>query len=213
MAENIDDYAAIGQAVTANQAAVSDSIQRLRAQAYAAGALRVESAADGGCAAGTTADLCDPAGESAGRLRAAVQPDGGLCCAEHGVGRCGIADLVWRGHWYWGADFQPPALGMGRMGMELGTRRLLQPRHLGRMARRVSTAESLVPSATDHLDGPARIRRQLALSPAKLHASAASSTGCDPAGSGKQAGLQTACESPSQHASTEPAPAKQRISA
>ena len=40
MAQNIDDYAAIGQAVTANQAAVSDSIQRLRAQAYAAGALR-----------------------------------------------------------------------------------------------------------------------------------------------------------------------------
>jgi hypothetical protein len=40
MAENIDDYAAIGQAVTANQAAVSDSIQRLRAQAYTAGALR-----------------------------------------------------------------------------------------------------------------------------------------------------------------------------
>src|SRR6201999_407643 len=32
MAENIDDYAAIGQAVTANQAEVSDSIQRLRAQ-------------------------------------------------------------------------------------------------------------------------------------------------------------------------------------
>ena len=40
MAQNIDDYAAIGQAVTTNQAAVSDSIQRLRAQAYAAGALR-----------------------------------------------------------------------------------------------------------------------------------------------------------------------------
>src|ERR1700733_389099 len=40
MADNIDDYAAIGQAVTTNQAAVSDSIQRLRAQAYAAGALR-----------------------------------------------------------------------------------------------------------------------------------------------------------------------------
>jgi Protein of unknown function (DUF3300) len=40
MAENIDDYAAIGAAVTANQAEVSASIQRLRAQAYAAGALR-----------------------------------------------------------------------------------------------------------------------------------------------------------------------------
>jgi len=40
MAENIDDYAAIGQAVTENQAEVAASIQRLRAQAYASGALR-----------------------------------------------------------------------------------------------------------------------------------------------------------------------------
>lgn len=40
MAENIDDYAAIGQAVTANQAEVAASIQRLRSQAYAAGSLR-----------------------------------------------------------------------------------------------------------------------------------------------------------------------------
>jgi len=40
MAENIDDYAAIGQAVIANQAEVTASIQRLRAQAYAAGSLR-----------------------------------------------------------------------------------------------------------------------------------------------------------------------------
>src|SRR5271170_3757094 len=40
MAENIDDYAAIGAAVTANQAEVAASIQRLRAQAYAAGTLR-----------------------------------------------------------------------------------------------------------------------------------------------------------------------------
>jgi len=40
MAENIDDYAAIGQAVLTNQAEVSASIQRLRAQAYASGALR-----------------------------------------------------------------------------------------------------------------------------------------------------------------------------
>jgi hypothetical protein len=40
MAEHIDDYAAIGQAVTANQAEVASSIQRLRSQAYASGALR-----------------------------------------------------------------------------------------------------------------------------------------------------------------------------
>ncbi len=40
MAGNIDDYAAIGSAVTANQGEVSAAIQRLRAQAYASGALR-----------------------------------------------------------------------------------------------------------------------------------------------------------------------------
>src|SRR5271170_2044724 len=40
MSEHIDDYAAIGQAVTANQQQVSDSIQRLRAQAAAAGNLQ-----------------------------------------------------------------------------------------------------------------------------------------------------------------------------
>jgi hypothetical protein len=40
MAENVDDYASIGQAFSADQAAVSASIQRLRAQAYAAGNLQ-----------------------------------------------------------------------------------------------------------------------------------------------------------------------------
>ncbi len=40
MAQHIDDYAAIGQAFSADQAAVTTSIQRLRAQAYASGALR-----------------------------------------------------------------------------------------------------------------------------------------------------------------------------
>ena len=39
MAQNIDSYAAIGQAFAANQATVMDSVQRLRQQAYAAGAL------------------------------------------------------------------------------------------------------------------------------------------------------------------------------
>ena len=43
MAENIDDYAAIGQAFSADQGAVSASIQRLRSQAYAAGSLHSNS--------------------------------------------------------------------------------------------------------------------------------------------------------------------------
>jgi hypothetical protein len=40
MAENVDDYAAIGEAFSADQGEVTASIQRLRAQAYASGALR-----------------------------------------------------------------------------------------------------------------------------------------------------------------------------
>ena len=40
MAEDIDDFAAIGEAFNADQGAVSASIQRLRAQAYAAGTLQ-----------------------------------------------------------------------------------------------------------------------------------------------------------------------------
>ena len=40
MAEHIDDYAAIGQAVSADQGLVAASVQRLRSQAYLAGSLR-----------------------------------------------------------------------------------------------------------------------------------------------------------------------------
>src|SRR5580704_7645940 len=40
MAQHIDDYAAIGQAFSADQGAVAASVQRLRAQAYQAGTLR-----------------------------------------------------------------------------------------------------------------------------------------------------------------------------
>ncbi len=43
MAQHVDDYAAIGEAFTADQSAVSASVQRLRAQAYASGALRSNS--------------------------------------------------------------------------------------------------------------------------------------------------------------------------
>jgi hypothetical protein len=43
MAQNIDDYAAIGEAFSADQGAVTASIQRLRAQAYAAGTLQSNS--------------------------------------------------------------------------------------------------------------------------------------------------------------------------
>ncbi len=73
MAENIDDYAAIGAAVTANQDEVSASIQRLRAQAYAAGvAAQHPAAASRGAAECGPAYLRDPTGESAGGVRAAI---------------------------------------------------------------------------------------------------------------------------------------------
>src|SRR6516225_10157464 len=39
MAQNIDDFATIGQAFAANQGMVMDSVQRLRQQAYSVGAL------------------------------------------------------------------------------------------------------------------------------------------------------------------------------
>jgi hypothetical protein len=83
------------------------------------------------------------------------------------------------------------------MGMGMGTRCVLQPRHLGWMAWRVSTTESLVPSATSSVYRPAGIRRQLALSAAKLHAAPSAAASGDPAGSRQQADLQAAYESPS----------------
>ncbi len=43
MAEHVDDYAAIGEAFLSDQGSVTEAIQRLRAQAYASGALRTNS--------------------------------------------------------------------------------------------------------------------------------------------------------------------------
>ncbi len=47
MSDHIDDYAAIGQAVTANQQSVADSIQRLRAQAVCGGKFAEQCTAEG----------------------------------------------------------------------------------------------------------------------------------------------------------------------
>lgn len=43
MAQHVDDYAAIGAAFSSNQGMVMDSVQRLRSEAYASGALRSDS--------------------------------------------------------------------------------------------------------------------------------------------------------------------------
>jgi len=56
MAQHIDDYAAIGQAFQADQGSVAASIQRLRAQAYAAGTLRSNSQ--------QTVEVQQPAGQT-----------------------------------------------------------------------------------------------------------------------------------------------------
>ncbi len=84
MAENIDDFAAIGQAFSADQGAVSASIQRLRAQAYAAGNLQSNQQQQvAGAAVGRPADLCNSARKSASRLCAGLQPHRRLCQASN----------------------------------------------------------------------------------------------------------------------------------
>jgi hypothetical protein len=144
MAENIDDYAAIGAAVTANQGEVAASIQRLRAQAYASGALRSTPTAASRVAAGwRPAHLCDPAGESAGCVCAAIQPHG---CLRRILPEPG-ADYLW--HWHRDYSFAgEPALGLGRLGMELGRPPdLLQPGPVGRVGRGLSATAHLVSAA------------------------------------------------------------------
>jgi len=63
MAQNIDDYAAIGQAFSADQGSVTASIQRLRAQAYDAGTLRTnqQQSVDVQQSAGQTVYVIQPA--------------------------------------------------------------------------------------------------------------------------------------------------------
>ncbi len=138
MAENIDDYAAIGAAVTANQDEVSASIQRLRAQAYAAGALR------------STPQQVVQVEQNAGQPIYVIQPanpqvvyvpqydptvvyagsglNAGLITFGIGIG---ITALLVSQPW-----------GMGRVGMELGIAPdLLQPWSMGRVGRAVTVPQ------------------------------------------------------------------------
>src|SRR5271163_804605 len=60
---------------------------------------------------------------------------------------------------------------MERLGLELdGAPCLLQPRLLARLGESLPLAVSCLSAASDHVVKPARLRRQLALSPAKLQA-------------------------------------------
>ena len=74
MAQNVDDYAAIGAAFKANQAAVTAAIQSLRQQAYASGALDSKRISNRFCRT-TKRFNCGrggTAGESADRLRSSI---------------------------------------------------------------------------------------------------------------------------------------------
>ena len=171
MADHIDDYAAIGQAFWADQDAVTASIQRLRAQAYDSGALRsseqqrVEVQQQ---PAGQTIYVIQPANPQVVYVPqydptvVYVRPASGVIVAtpriSFSVG-IGIGALL--------VDDQ--TLGMGRMGMELGsTPRLLQSWILERLVESLSSATSLVPCATNRLGQSPRLPRQLGLSSTSL---------------------------------------------
>ena len=116
MAENIDDYAAIGAAVTANQDEVSASIQRLRAQAYAAGSLRdtPQQQVEVEHNAGQPIYVIQPV-----ILQVVYIPQYNPTVVYAGSGRTG-ADHLRHWHRHYSAPGQP-ALGMGWLGMELGS--------------------------------------------------------------------------------------------
>jgi hypothetical protein len=159
MAENVDDYAAIGDAFLADQASVTASIQRLRAQAYASGALRSNEQYQ---------VLHNPAGKSASGLHSSLRSHRGLHRAQAGRRRH-IADYFRRWNIDWRAGQHWPAMGLGRLGMELGIEpRILQSFGLGEMGQSLSSAAAVVSPASGVLQQPSRIRRQLGLSPAEL---------------------------------------------
>jgi Protein of unknown function (DUF3300) len=74
MAQNVDDYAAIGDAFLADQGAVSASIQRLRAQAYDAGTLAQYSSAGSATAAASCWPnrVCRPTHQPTNRFCTAI---------------------------------------------------------------------------------------------------------------------------------------------
>ena len=167
MAENIDDYAAIGAAVTANQDEVSASIQRLRAQAYAAGSLR------------STPQQQVEVQQNAGQPIYVIQPVNpqvvyvpqyNLTVVYAGAAERGVDHLRYRHRHYRAAG--QPALGMGRLGMELGSAAdLLQPWPLGRLGRAgTGRHNAVVSAAPGAVQQPAGVWRQLGLPAAELPA-------------------------------------------
>ena len=170
MADHIDDYAAIGQAMTANQAEVAASIQRLRSQAYASGALRSnqQQKVEVQQVSNQPVYVIQPAQP---QVVYVPQYNPTVVYVAPSTSTVVTTSLITFGVGIGIGlpDRQQPALGMGRLGMGLGSRRLLQSRPMGRsLGRRLSSAQHLVSSPTTLLRRLSRIRRQLALSPAKL---------------------------------------------
>lgn len=122
MAQHIDDYAAIGQGFSANQAAVTDSIRRLRAQAYAAGSLQsnAQQTVEVQQASGQTIYVIQPANPQVGYVPqydptlVYVRPGSGMVAAPlitFGAG-IGIGVLLASNQpWGWGAGDGIGALG------------------------------------------------------------------------------------------------------
>ena len=114
MAENIDDYAAIGEAFKADQASVMAAIQTLRQQAYASGALDSNqyqnvSVEDQNGSCQSASRVCATVSTSASVRR---RPKRGRC-------RSGFVAEFRRRHRYRCAD-QRSAVGLARMGLGLG---------------------------------------------------------------------------------------------
>ena len=122
MAQHIDDYAAVGQAFSADQGSVTASIQRLRAQAYDSGALRTteQHKVEVQQSAGQTIYVIQPANPTVVYV---PQYDPTIClCSSCSRRRgCDAGDRLLRRNRDWGADRRQPSVGMGRVGMELGS--------------------------------------------------------------------------------------------
>ena len=121
MADHIDDYAAIGQAFSADQDAVTASIQRLRAQAYDSGALRssgqqrVEVQQQ---PAGQTIYVIQPANRRLSTCRSMTQR--GLCSPRFRRDRRDTADQFQRRNRDWALLVDDQPWGWGGWGWNWG---------------------------------------------------------------------------------------------
>jgi hypothetical protein len=169
MAQHVDDYAAIGQAFSADQESVTASIQRLRAQAYNYGALRTteQQKLEVQQSAGQTTYVIQPVNPTVVYVplydptAVYVRPVPGAVVAAPVVtfhAGIGIGALI--------VDNRP--WGWGGWGWNWGAPRLLQSRLLERLGKSLSSAALLVSSPADRVGQPSGISRRLGLSSPQL---------------------------------------------